>query len=364
MVTQKMFKRTYLHIGLGKTGSSAIQHQLYQHADLLELEHDIHFPRALDETWKFDGNHSRFLGAMFVDENGLNRAHVVAGFHSPKELANYASTVRSNFEKGFATSTARQLLISAEGIGHFSKPRLRMLAQWLRQFSEEIVIVACLRHPVDALSSEIQQRLKLGYVLEDMYEAPPFYKFRGLFERLDDAFPGCVNILYPFSEAIVDPRGLTGAFLEKIGVDINLPAPVAKRANASMSHEAALVLSAFNRARPLVVDAGQNTFRPPRMVMEFMKIPGRKFQAPGEVYEKLASLAEDELTWLQEQHGIELRAAPVLHEQDYNYFSDESIAEIAVRVGELSKLRYATRRPFRFFASYFRVVINNFLRKK
>lgn len=358
-----MFKRAYLHIGLGKTGTSAVQAQLLQHAGRLEREQDMHFPRLLDSSGPFDGNHSQYLNAMFVDETGLGRSHKVAGFKSRETLALHAAGLRRQFEQGFAASGASQLLLSAEVIGHFSQSRLLLLAGWLQQFAREVEIIACIRHPLDALSSEIQQRLKQGFVLEDMYETPPCYKFSELFGRLEAAFPHSAFRLYDFSEALVFEGGVAGAFLRQLGVDLDLAVPAAKPANPSMSHEAALLLSALNRARPLLDSGGRNSYRSPNDVMELIQIPGRKFQAPAEVHEKLGRLIAGDLQWLRDKYGIELHARPVSQELDYRHFSEESIEDIALRVAELSKLRYDLVAPVRSVAVYARTLWSNVKRK-
>ena len=359
----KLFERTYLHIGLGKTGSSAIQEQLYRNADLLEREYDIHYPRGLDDSGVFDGNHSRFLSAMFVDGEELSRPQIVAGFKSRKEVEQYAAHTRARFEKGFAASSATRLLVSAEAVGHHSEQRLILLSQWLRQFSKEILIVACVRHPLEALSSEIQERLKRGFVLEDLYQTPPYYKLRNLFGRVDTAFSGCDVCIYDFARAAANPAGLAVALLEQIGVQAALPVQPSRFTNTSMSQEAALLLSALNRSTPMVIGEGLNKARTPNDVIEFIGIPGRKYQAPAEVHERLRQLAEPELSWLKATHGIELQAAPVQYDVDHNYFSQESINSIALRIARLNRYRYFLAAPFRFSGRYVRALWKQLITK-
>ena len=357
MHTHKTFKRTYLHIGLGKTGTSAIQEQLYQNGDRLEREHDLHFPRVFGKSDLFNGNHSPLLKSMFVQNDGAEerstQSLVVA--QSSKDPAR----LRSLFEESFSNSRADQLLISAEGVGHFGIPYLKLLAAWLHEYSDEIEIVACIRHPIDALASEIQQRLKTGSVLEDLYETPPYYSFSHLFERLDKVLPDSKTNLYAFSDAVKSPRGLAGVLLQKIGVDIDLPVHTS---NTSMSHEAALLLSALNRVRPLATNNHHKETRAPTDVMEFTRIPGRKFLPPPAVYEKTASMVEKEVVWLNDKYGIALKSTPISHDLDYNYFSGNSIEDIALTLATLSNIRHTVSSPFRFLIGSFRTIKDIFRR--
>ena len=338
MSSKKKFKRVILHAGLGKTGTSSIQNQLLEHAKVLESEHSIHFPRVFRGLHQpFNGNHSSLLGFMFIDHNGPPRSHSLAGFRSEKEAEEYSSKIRTDFENGFSSSSASNLLISAEGLGHFSKPRLILLSNWLQKFAEDIEVIVCIRHPMAALSSEIQQRLTLGFVLEDLYEQPPRYRFKQLFDRLETAFPQSKFVVYDFSRATEYPAGLVGCFYEKIGLDARLVPQQSKYKNESMSHEAALLLSALNATEPLIEGGKINRNRSPRAIQYFQKIPGKKYQAPRAVYQMLEREISDDLAWLLEHRGIDLGAITINHRSEYRSFSETSVRSIAVRLGKLRK---------------------------
>ena len=338
MTSYKKFKRVILHAGLGKTGTSSIQNQLLGQAKVLESEHNIHFPCVFHGLYQpFDGNHSSLLSFMFIDHNGPPRSHSLAGFKTEKEAKEYSFKIRTNFENGFSSSSASNLLMSAEGLGHFSKPRLILLSNWLQKFAEEIEVIVCIRHPMAALSSEIQQRLTLGFVLEDLYEQPPRYRFKNLFDRLETAFPQSKFVVYDFAQATEYPGGLVGCFYEKIGLDPCLVSQQPKYSNESMSHEAALLLSALNATEPLIEGGKRNKNRSPGDIQDFLKIPGKKYQAPRGVYEMLEREISDDLAWLLEHRGIDLGAVTVNHRSEYRSFSETSVRSIALSLGKLSK---------------------------
>ena len=331
------FRRVYLHIGLGKTGTSTIQRQLLNQVKNLELNFNLHFPHKFSDPRPFDGNHTLFLTSAFGQSPEKLKANVVAGFGTLAKLADANRRINQQFEQGFGHSTAQNLLLSAEGIGHFDKDSLTRLADWLNGLAAEVTVVACLRHPLNALSSTIQQRLTNGAVLEDLYENPPYYRFRALFGRLETVFGREHIISYDFATAVRNEYGLLAALMQEMGFQPLQVYSSKNVTNASMSHEAALLLSALNRQRPVLGDNMIGEDRTPGDINAFLSIPGRKFRAPDEVHGRLELIVAPELLWLRENYGLELdpieEAAIV---DDYFSFSARSIDELAIRISDLA----------------------------
>jgi hypothetical protein len=105
-----------------------------------------------------------------------------------------------------------------------------------------------------------------------------------------------------------------------------------------MSHEAALLLSALNRAQPMLEGNTRSKLRSPGDVQGFLSIPGENFQAPKVVYDLLEREIVDDLAWLRERYGLELESKSITHRTEYRSFSDESIQQIALRLSKLSKV--------------------------
>lgn len=220
MNSSKKFKTIFLHIGLGKTGSTSIQRQILNNADLLENKYDVHFPRKFSHSRPFDGNHSILLRAMFHEHSDVRKRLAALGMHSQESIDQFNRVTHRGLEKSFANTNASNLFLSAESIGHFRKDDVQRLEKILRGWANEIKVVACVRHPVHALSSEIQQRLNFGAVLEELYQAPPFYKFKGLFGRIEPAFGRDNIVAYDFGQAIKSGMGLTAYLFKEIGINV------------------------------------------------------------------------------------------------------------------------------------------------
>lgn len=297
----RRFDHIYLHIGLGKTGSSSLQTYLQSQAATLEKEHGILYPDFSTVERRFDGNHSRYLQLLFADDEYLQPVFALRGHNSVEAQQRYRALARADWDRALQDSPARRLLLSAESLGHDRRPYLEALRDQLQSLGDRITVIACIRHPYSALASEIQQRVKAGAILEDLYQNPPFYALRPLVSRFAELF-GPDNIrLYDFEKARRNPGGLERTFLEVVGIDLP-PVVVPKAQNASMSMKATLLLSSLNRQQPLLVDGRRNPLRTHDLQGRMSAIAGDKFAAPAEVYARLEAEITPHLRWLRNQY--------------------------------------------------------------
>ena len=320
------FNTLYLHIGLGKTGTTSIQLDLWRMADQLDAGCGLHFPCALPEKTPFRGNHSMLLRAMFCNELRARKRLSSIGLHNDEQISAFNAANQRALELGFARTSAPQALLSAESIGHFSEDDLNDLARWAQDIGREVKLLACIRHPVHALSSEIQQRLRIGAKLANLYNNPPYYRFRTLFEGLEQAFGRDNIIAYSFHRAIEHQAGLTAALLEQIGVRLNSEIPSQKPANTRMSREATLLLSAFNEQVPAFVMGKANPARHGDEVRRLKDIPGGPYVAPLEVLERVRAASMADTRWMEARYGLDLEhPAPVSQEDTLDELSDKAI---------------------------------------
>lgn len=296
------FERVILHIGLGKTGSSAIQQSLCRHARQLELVHGILVPVINSDPRPFAGNHSLYLRSLCSDTPESLRFNIAAGLDS-KALVHAADTaLRAEYERIFLSSSASTLLLSAEGVGHFDEDAMAQLAHWLYSLSPRVDVLACVRHPRHALAAEIQQRLKTGAVLERLYERPPFYRYSQLFSRVAQYFGSGSISLYDYAAAIPPQGDAWSAFQRQIGVNLPPNDEDQRAVNVGLSFEATLLLDALNRLQPLLIDGRRNPLRRPGDLAAIVQFPGSVYRPPEEVYSRLDEMSAPELDWLQEHY--------------------------------------------------------------
>ncbi|MEP4147277.1 MAG: hypothetical protein ABJL54_08665 [Halioglobus sp.] len=300
------FKRVILHIGLGKTGSSTIQQFLLANADALE-KRGVYYPRKFPDELHFDGNHSQSLRAIFEEKPELIPANILAGRDTTESALAYGEGLKSAYMEGFGRSESGTLLLSAEGVAHLKRETVKSLATWLKTLAPTVKVVACIRHPRSALVSEIQQRLKVGATLGELFEDPPYYNFEQLLKKIG-LFYGANNITtYDFQDAASHQGGITAAFLEKIGVSGEGLEYIQAEKNPSMSQKSALMLSSFNRQYPLFINGQKNPVRAPGDNKLFVDFPGAKLTIPTSVYESLAQRVDPQLHWLESTHALELK---------------------------------------------------------
>jgi hypothetical protein len=147
----KKFKQLFLHIGLGKTGTTTIQQDILANAELLETKYDVHYPRRFSHADRYEGNHSVLLRALFSNAPAVRQRLSAIGIPDQEAIDKFNKLTMNRLLRSFEKTSADQLLLSAESVGHFRQAQMTELFSWLNELSESITVVGCLRHPVHAL---------------------------------------------------------------------------------------------------------------------------------------------------------------------------------------------------------------------
>jgi hypothetical protein len=340
-------QKIILHIGLPKTGTTTIQNVLHANRDfLLRREGALHPSLAPNQNTAFN--------TIFRDDPRKLKANKRAGF-TTEEIAARRKRFLNSLDAEISSSEWDTLLLSAEGVSNLLEPELLRLREWGEKYSSEWIVLVCVRHPVDWSRSVIQQRLKGGDTLQQLYEEPPTPKYRWKISRAISVF-GQENVrVFDFEGAVKKEGGIVRAFAEQAGLNASSGEFLASRAvryNESLSLEAAWILSSLNRQRPMFVD---NVLAPRRSqrrdeLFYLKRIEGRKFDVPDSVKEKIRSHSREDVAWLNETFGLELYrdvtdSAPHAHghQEDREEppppvrqaLSDPAVESIAEIVGEL-----------------------------
>ncbi len=104
MTGGKRFNTIYLHVGLGKTGTTSIQRELLRYAGALESRHDLHYPRRFPHLHDFEGNHSFLLRGLFFEREEVRRQLAIRGLDDAGKLALFRQRTLDALDKGFAAS--------------------------------------------------------------------------------------------------------------------------------------------------------------------------------------------------------------------------------------------------------------------
>ena len=224
------------HIGMHKTGSTAIQHVFSN----LTMDHLRYAPTGRDLGHRGFGttNHSGLLAAMFHEPAEDYHSFQRRGL-STAEVSEVRDTANRYF-KEFAHGEGK-CLFSAEYLSSVHGFNFEAFAEFAKSRFNQIQIIGYVRAPVSYMQSRLQQMLKAGRLPERMPEKllnsrllEP--EFRKAFQRFDSAF-GKKNVtLKPFQPDHLIDGDVIADFANLIGYS-GLLSP-AKEANTSLSQAA------------------------------------------------------------------------------------------------------------------------------
>lgn len=292
--------RAVVHVGMPKTGSTAIQAAF----------HGWRSPQG--EYLDGPGiNHYGML--LLLYEAGSNGHHVFwpkrtghgARVEERRELA------RDRFEAQVARVAAEDgiLVVSSEALWATARAPLReALVADLAQHGARTEALAYLRPALSYATSAFQQRLK-------HFDVPPAFglevvwpRFRAHVASLDRSFGPSAVRLRPFRTQ--DPRfDVVDDFAASVGVGPVAAAPA--RSNASLSAEAIAVLYAARRRVPRLALASRAGHRAAAELLDHLRGLGSSALAFAEtVWAPLAAAHADDLRWAEGRLGHPLTDEP------------------------------------------------------
>lgn len=315
-------KTVYLHIGLHKTGSTAIQSAFaflqrsnITYASLGHENHSIPIYTAFSETyqnyhiWK----HRNESAAAVAERRRFYRAQLARALQANRH---------------------RNVIISGEDISALTVPALKALKEALSITHSKIQVVAYLREPVSCMRSALQENIKNG--TNPRAPAPPSY--RSCIERFRTVFGHDSVVLRIYDKASLLEGDVITDFAALVGVDA---VPRSRHANVSLSTEAVRVLYRLNNQS----DPSDPNRRPQWSRARFTEqlrqhFPGQ-FELPDQLIEGRVRHAE--LDWLLEATGIDFRTQHTTHSPS---FDPEALAQYLARIepGTFDTLRAVLRR--------------------
>lgn len=287
----------FLHIGLPKTGTTTIQQTFFENRKALSENFGIYYPG-------FAPNHGTNFYSIFCERPHKYGVNVAKGRATPEEVREFNSAKFEKIRRHLKKNTCRKLVISGERLSALHADGIARLRKFLGEFSEKQRVIVYVREPVGLATSLTQQLLKTSNTLESLMADPPTTHYRKSIERFISEF-GRANVdIRIFDEAIQQPHGLMGDFMAALGESPELAGKIEeKRSNASMSMEAALILSAVQHNREFLPGKPLNIGFARKFVQLLMDIPGSRFMLPAKLAEVCRKRAADDIRWLEKQLG-------------------------------------------------------------
>lgn len=332
-------RKIILHPGLHKTGTSTIQNVLHANRDFLLEQERVLYPSLAS-------NLSTPLNMIFNDNPLKQLADKLPGL-TDEEIAIRRKNYLESLDTEVSSLEWNKLLLSAESVSNLSEAEIARLREWGEKYSSDWTVLVCVRHPVDWARSVVQQQLKGGATLQQLYENPPLPNFRGRVSRFVSIF-GKENIrVFDFEAAAEGKGGIVGNFAVQAGLAASSGDFLASRtvhANESLSLEAVQLLDSLNRRHPTFVDGVRTERRagPGRELPYIRRIEGRKFDVPDPVKENIRLRSHEDVAWLNETFGLDLYRDIVNfsshrepHEKPVEAWDDSSVDTTAEIISEL-----------------------------
>jgi hypothetical protein len=285
----------YIHIGVNKTGSKSIQHTLFKNREKL-LPHGINYS-------SIEPNLGPALFSLFSTAPDKDVRNIRRRMDTPEKAAIYNEAIRRKLVEEFAKNTSPKMVISAEGLSTLPKGPEHLKAL-LDPYASKYRIIVYVRDYYDYTNSAVLQRLKDGEILGDPNAKLKIPRYKHWLWRYIRAF-GRENV----DIRLFDPKRFVGGdlipdFLTAIGEPHQLAEELEiERANQSLSHEAAMILSAANQAIPTHVDGRANPARFLRLDKYLAKVVGEKFSIDPANYREHEASIFDDLKWLHKMLG-------------------------------------------------------------
>jgi hypothetical protein len=307
--------KVLIHAGLAKTGTTSIQAMLYASR------------RALADqgisVWRMKrGAHSRPLTTAFGKPEARKSVKAYPG--DPAEI-------RASLASAIAASHPT-FVLSAEAVSHFALDELESLVGLVRESGAEAKAIVYVRRADRHAVSLVQQVLRDGRTLADAMVRTDTMSYRDRIGPLFEAF-GKDNVdvrLCP--EPGADPDALLLDFLGVIGARPAFALERFRSRNTSLSHRAALLLSAIN-------DAARSS--PARRSYRWLvpllreKLPGPPFRLPADALAAILDRHQDDIRWLREQTGHDLSAPdPAPGEPAVSLETDQALAPLLLSLVE------------------------------
>lgn len=301
MLTEKKIRRVILHAGLPKTATTSIQNACFAQKQPLLDQHAILYPGQTP-------NHTNALCTAFLNDPRTHISNMMAGQNDLDALLKTAADIRDTLEQEIRSASPEIVLFSAEGMSNLSAVELAKFRDWVLSFADELSVFYILRNPISYSTSVIQQHLKGGDVLEDMFKALPLPNVKGRLNASIQAF-GRENVAaYVFEDLVRGDGGIVAGFLDIVGLtEGSVRDAIVSQENfdnQSLSHEAALILSSLNRQRPAFVNGKLGPFRAMNELQTIAAIRGDKFRLPPDVEARVLESSRDDIAWIHETFGI------------------------------------------------------------
>lgn len=323
-----MLSQTILHIGLDKTGSTAIQLACLNNKQFL-LAKSILYPLT-------DVAHGQ-LGSCFYD-NPLEYIHNIELARTDrKQIAREDEYYLQGLTAEIAQSGAQTMILSSEAFGYMHAASVIRLKEFLATISQRVLVILYCRPPLSYAVSALSQRARTGMPL---WSEPPVQEIRKVCLAYEAAFGRENIVVRPFSREYLPDGDVRLDFFSFAGLaadDVKHSMRLgAERDNTTLTAEAVRVAEALRRIhadRPLANIEFSLKYEP-----LLRTIRGGPIRLTRQQAAEVKSVARDHVEYAKRVYQVALVEKENIEDEVLPEFCPEALDSIAQSLRRLVEL--------------------------
>jgi hypothetical protein len=316
-----MFDIIYLHIGLDKTGTKAIQCCCYENTTALNNA-GIFYPITPDTVWHAE------LASYFHKDPNVYAYNQAIGRSDKALLVIQTEDLKylRNLEKKIQQTDAQTMVLSYEGFAFLDFETLKKMHQYLSGLCKRIKVILYCREPIAYAISAVSQR---AISMSPLWDSVPIQCYKTICEKFITIFGDHNMIVNDFSKSLL-AGDIRSDFLHKIGFN-HRQAPLFKLSasaqNASLCTEAIMIaVSLRKRCQQEQIPEAEFSWRYAAILQ---KINGTTHSLSTEQRRQVYQYSQAHLQYLAEKFSIHFSDTQAKTLANSTYYSPDFIDSIA-----------------------------------
>lgn len=321
---RKKLDTAFIHIGMPKTGSSALQKTFSRFRDTLRAN-GLLYPNLGAPGLPIGRNIVDTHSALKIAFSGSHELynHVRLGINSAEAREAYKAEHLARLDEQIDAFGGRTLVLSAETLFGMDEEGAAVMTDYLRRTTEAVKVVCYVRHPVSYRISFGQQQIKVGHkTIEQMERSAPVSLFRKSLEPWLRAVGNDNMIIAGYGRSQLIGGSTQSDFLSRCGYTGDIAALEIASFNEALSMPATIIKSRMNGF------ASTQDQRIHRREYLF-SIPGPRFTLSEQATAAVLRAAQSDLEWLKETFDVEPEAPSASRQHPLpDYFDEATVVKI------------------------------------